>query len=262
MIQIIRSINYEIIRRKNGLIAFTVVFVGLVLISFFSIQTAAGVDNASQLLSVSGSLCYVLQVIFIAYMVSIICAADFREKVEFYEIMSGHSRLEVCLARGLYAVFVAAFLALILAFVPMIVGIVFGGWGDSLALGDVIVRQLLLFFPFARYAAFCVLLSYLVRNEYIMLGAGFLTVMMLEVIRGMMSTAKHVWVSYYNMVLLTSYEGWSIYNVDPTQGVVNYTAYQSTLTPRMLVGTPVFSLLMIGCYLLATYGLFRKNDME
>ena len=74
--------------------------------------------------------------------------------------------------------------------------------------------------------------------------------------------SKTVFVSLFNMILLTQYQGWSNYNLDPVLGVVRYYAYDSGVTREMVAGTIVASLLMTIFYLFMGYALFRRDELN
>ena len=129
-------------------------------------------------------------------------------------------------------------------------------------MGDVIVRQLLFFFPFMRLGAFLVVLTFLIKNPYIIMAAGFVIGNAGMMLQEMFGIPNSLYISIFNMGLLTEYGGWSIYNIDPGVGVVYYHAYDSSLTIGLVVGTVVVSLVMTAFYLFMGYALFRRDELN
>ena len=261
MKNIIKSIWYEI-RRSKMLIRMYIFFVLIqILITFLNVGDAVTPGHTSGMLADNPSITYMLQIFILGFMVAIICGEDYKDKVANYEVLSGHSRISIFMARGLMAILVGAVATTILSFVPMITGIIIDGWGDKLVLRDIIVRQLLFFFPYLRLAAFLAVLTFLVKNPYIIMGVAFLICDASVLLGQMLSHSKSFFVSIFNLSLLTSYDGWNIYNLDPSKGVVQYYAYNSGVSSEMVIGTIVVSLIMTAIYLFMGYALFRRDEL-
>lgn len=201
-------------------------------------------------------------VIMVGVIVGVICCSDRKDKVANYEILSGHSREQFYFTRFLFSVLPAAFLAYVLSFVPMIFGNLIYGWGDRLVFSEVLTRQLLCIFPLLRLAAFFVCISFLVRNEMLVIAAGFGTSFVMPMMFSFFPKAsKSVFISVYNLNALMAFKNWEIYNVT-SSGIVEYKTGVSTIEPNMVIGTIAVSLVMTVVYMILGYGLFRRSDME
>jgi hypothetical protein len=208
------------------------------------------------------NLPYTFSIFILAFIVGIVCGEDYRDKVANYELLSGHSRKSIFFARSLMGIIVGAFFTTILCLVPIIAGNVIAGWGSCLDRGDVIARYLLFFFPFLRLGAFFAVLTFLVKNPYVIMAAGFIIGEVNLMIGDMVTHSSSLYISLFNIKLLTEFDDWAIYNIDPVKGIVEYTAYNSSLTSGLVVGTIVVSLLMTGFYLFMGYSLFRRDEMN
>ena len=259
MRNIIKAINFELVRSKSVFIFYSIFAVIMGLIAGLNIEKDAG---TSGMILESPTSVTMFPVFVCAMIVAYICCPDMRDRVSNYEIMSGHSRLKFYLARCFYAVGISALFTTILSFVPMIIGNIFFGWGDKLVLSDVIIRQILLFFPYLRLAAFFVLLSFLVKNEYIVMAAGFITCLAPSIISGIVKTSLNIYISIFNLNLLMDMGGWKIYNISPTKGVITYQVGESMITPGLVIGTIAASVIMAVIYTALGYALFRKNDIN
>ena len=258
MKNIMKSIGYEILHSKM-LIRIYILFIALMVLVTVLNTNSTGISG---LLADNDTLPYEFQTYMVAIIVGIICGSDFPDKVANYEITSGHSRVNVFLARALMAICSAAILATVLSFVPILFGNVVFKWGNKLVLSDVVIRNLLLFFPYVRMAAFIVVLTFLVKNPYVIMASGFVMMMGGSIIGDMTQNSSNVFISIYNMHLLCTYDGWSTYNLDPVKGIVEYNAYNSAVTPSLVFGTIGVSLFMTAFYLFMGYALFRRDDMN
>ena len=258
MKNIMKSIGYEILHSKM------IIRLYILFIAFMVLVTVLNTDSTgiSGLLADNVTLPYEFQTFIVAIIVGIICGSDFPDKVANYEIMSGHSRVSIFLARALMAIGVAAILATVLSFVPIVFGNAVFKWGNKLVLSDVVIRNLLLFFPYVRIAAFMVVLTFLVKNPYVIMASGFVMMMGGSILGDMMQNGSNVFISIYNMKLLCTYDGWSTYNLDPVKGIVEYNAYNSSVTTSLVLGTIIVSLLMTAFYLFMGYALFRRDEMN
>ncbi len=261
MINIMKSIWYEIIRSKL-LINIYLLFVGIMgLITVLNINTGEKAGTSGMITS-SPEIIYEFPIFILALFVGVICGSDYKDKVGNYEILSGHSRISIFLARSLMGILVGAVFSTLLCFIPIIAGTIIGGWGNAVAMNDVIIRQLLMIFPMLRLAAFFALLTFLIKNQYIMMAVGWVVSMSPTILNGMLAKGNNVYISIFNMGLLNSYDGWKIYNVDPVDGIVSYNSYIGTVTSGMVIGTVAASLLMVGFYLFMGYALFRRDELN
>ena len=220
MKNIIKSIWYEILRSKM-LIRMYIFFVLIqILITFLNVGDSVTSGHTSGMLADNPSITYMIQIFILGFMVAIICGEDYKDKVANYEVLSGHSRISIFMARGLMAILVGAVLTTILA-----------------------------------------VLTFLVKNPYIIMGVAFLICDASVLLGQMLSHSKSFFVSIFNLSLLTSYDGWSIYNLDPSKGVVQYYAYNSGVSSEMVIGTIVVSLIMTAIYLFMGYALFRRDEL-
>lgn len=262
MKNIMKSIWFEILHSKL-LIRIYVAFVFIMgLIAVLNVNIDTKKTGASGMITDNAAIIYEFPIFILALIVGVICGEDYKDKVANYEILSGHSRKSIFFARSLMGIIPGAVLATILCFIPLIVGTLVGGWGKELVLSDVIIREILMFFPMLRLAAFFALLTFLIKNQYIMMAIGFVVSTFQTILNEMLSHSKSVYVSIFNMGLLMNFDGWSIYNVDPASGVVYYNSYVSSVSMQLVIGTIVVSLLMTAFYLFMGYALFRRDELS
>lgn len=259
MNNIIKSLCYDAVKSKGliRLVIFIMLLMGL--ITVLNINLAGELPGTSGMLVSNPDITYLMGFLFTGILIAMISGDGFADKTSNYEVMSGHSRKSIIIARGLFGAVVTALVLTAASFIPIIVGNIFFDWGDSLRLSDVIIRQLLYFFPLLRISAFTVSMLYIIRNQYITMILGYGLIMFVNMV-------DHINKSYYsavsNLELLTDYKGWSIYNLDPVDGIVEYSAYDSSIDPKMVFGTIAVSLVMAAFYLILAYAVFRREDID
>ena len=257
MKNIMKSIWYEIYHSKLMIRIYILFIFVMGLIGILNSETEAGTyaAGASGMLADVHEITYEFPIFILALIVGIICGED-------YKVLSGHSRKSIFFARTLMGIIVGSVFATLLCFVPILTAWLKTGWGDSLVFEDVMIRMCLMIFPMLRLATFFAVLTFLIKNPYIMMAIGFLVSMSPALLSNMLSHSKSIFVSLFNMALLCDYKGWSIYNIDPDVGLVYYNSYESSVSSGLVIGTIVASLVMTAFYLFMGYALFRRDELN
>lgn len=262
MRDIIRSEIYSI--KKSGMtirIYILFIFIMILVTVVNIVNSDEGLRSAEGCILDNPTLPTTFAVFIVGFIVAAFCGEDFKDKVGYYEIMSGHSRREIFLGRSIPAVAVSGVAATILAFIPLIAGSAIFDLGDIVPVQDILIRQLLFVFPFMRLAAFFVFITFMVKSNYVTMILGFLIFNAHAVMSDMVTNSKSYMISLFNLNLLTDYPGWSLYNVSGNGGIIEYHAYKSAVTPELIIGTILVSIVMTAVYMLAGYAFFRKDDL-
>ncbi len=263
MKNIIKSIIYELIKSRVMMILFFLIAAANILVTILNIaENTFHEATTSAMLSEAKSITFLFAAFFVIATVGIISGSDFKDKVANYELMSGHSRIQVYLARSIFSVFFAALTGTVLSFIPLISGNIIFGFGGRLVLGDVILRTFLYFFPFLRLAAFAVILTFIVKNQYAVMGIGYGIITINTLLSITVSDPENLLTANFNLNLLADYDGWSVYNISKTDGIVNYACYDSSLSIGNVIGTILISIAVMAIYLVIGYGLFRRDDLS
>ena len=263
MNNIIKSMIYELRKSRFVLVLFLVIAAANVLVTVLNISANTFNEaTTSAMLSEAKNTTFLFAEFFVIAAVGIIIGSDFKDKVANYELMSGHSRIQVYLARSVFAVILSALLGTVLAFVFLVTGNIFFGFGGRLVLSDVILRTFLYLFPFLRVAAFTVILTFTIKNQYVVMGIGYGIETLNSVFSGVVSDHDNLLTANFNLNLLADYDGWSVYNLSSTDGIVNYACYDSSLSSGAIVGTILVSVIVMVVYLIIGYGLFRRDDLN
>ena len=131
------------------------VFIGIALImaltAVFTIKASPMlIQNAGIFACVPDTLNSLLSVSYIFILTAQVCLSDFSDKTSYYELMGGHTRLEVFLGRAIPCIVLGTLGTLVLMIVPDITATVLLGWGVDIPVGQIILRRLLLIFPLMR----------------------------------------------------------------------------------------------------------------
>ena len=224
--------------------------------------TSESEKTASAMIATANGVLWLFQIMMVGILVAFLCAEDFHEKDLNYELMCGHSRLEIYFARAFLSVLITPLAARILSFAPAIAATAVFGWGDTFPPSDAILRLALFAFPYIRFAAFFSMTAFLTRNRSITIILSFASMVLATILVNEATDKAGYALSLFNLMKLSDFGGFSLYNVVPGVGVVEYTAKVCTTEPELIYGTIVVSLAMTAVYLLAGYAFFRRDDLD
>lgn len=258
MKNIIRSAYYDLRHSKLFVVVYLLTAVML------SVSAMINVDEkgCGFVIAENAYIYWETSAFIVALVVGIICNDDHIDKTINYEILAGHSRLSIFMARSLFGILLAAAAATMINFFPLAAGSMLKGFGDMLVFKDMIIRQLLCFFPYLRFAAFVTVICFIIKNPYVVIAAGFIISEMGMGFAEVFDHGKSVCISIFNLGLLADFSAWVIYNLDPVNGIVYYGRFNGELDMDVIVGTILVSLIMTVFYLFIGYGIFRRDDMD
>ena len=262
MKRIIRSQFYQLrcsvsILRITLLIAAAMAVIGVLVSS-----TAEGDKTAAGLFIDGDGIFWIFQIMLIGIMTGIICAGDFGEKDLNYELMNGHSRLSIYMARVILCVGLTSLAATILSIVPYLSAALVNGWGDRIRPADVFLRIGLFFLPFMRIAAFFSMLAFIVKKQGAVITLGFVSEMGCIILNDVISNKVGYMLGIFNLTELSNVGDFSLYNVVPGKGVVEYYVCEGEVEPSLAAGTIIVSCVMTIIYLTAGYAFFKHDDID
>lgn len=194
---------------------------------------------------------------FTAFFVMIItphlCGSDFRDKTNYYELMSGHTRFEVFFGRVIVTAVYTLILSMIMVMFPVIVETIRNGWGAKISVRDAVMVYALFVFPCLRIICEFIFLSFVIRNPYIVMIIGYLIFMLAG---SLMPTGYILGLS--NINLLATIDIWAIYGLDQS---INY-IYETTVNSETVVFTIISSLIAGAGSLFHGYTFFKKDDLN
>ncbi len=196
-------------------------------------------------------------IFFLVVAVGQICGIDFLDKTNHYEVMGGHRRHEVYLGRVIPALLVGGLGGLILTILPVVLYTMMYGWGTKIALGPVVLRLVLLLFPFLRLVCEFVFLTFLVKNPYVMMGVGYGVFMAIMGLSEILNSFN-AFLGITNMMQLLVVEKWVTFGLG---GDLNY-IYEAPLGAGVIVQTILASVVFGGGALYLGYIYFKNNDLN
>lgn len=202
-----------------------------------------------------------ISLLFLISAVAVICGKDFVDKTGNYEIMTGHTRFELYFGRAFLSIVIGVLGSLLICFIIIGIGCAIFGWGDAVSFGEVILRIMLLFFPMFRVACETIFLTFIIRNCYMVLAAGYVYLFfVVELIMGVSVNPTSFYLGVTNMVNLLDMTSFSTYSpVHPTKTMV---VYDATLNATQIGGTIVVSLIVGVVFLVLGFHFFKTDDIE
>ncbi len=186
------------------------------------------------------------------------CGADFLDKTCNYEIMSGHTRREVYFGRVIPTLVIGVLGVMTLIAVPAAVEVfMLGGWGDKVSLSDMLLRFLLLMFPMARIVCEYIMLTFLIKKSYIVMGISYVACVTLG-INTLVNEKTMFAFGMTNATAITTIDTWCSFGL----GGDEYYIYETALTADIVVPTILVSVIVSGIALFLGYVFFKNDDMH
>ncbi|MGN1119818.1 MAG: hypothetical protein ACI4Q4_05630 [Oscillospiraceae bacterium] len=262
MNDIIKSVNYQI-RRDNFTVYAAILGILCALSGFLDaaddvLEMSGGAYVASDLFRQAASM----MPLVVLFMCTRICGWDFNDKTINYDVLYGHKKHEVFFGRVIPAVAWSISFSFVLLILPVVVLTVKNGWGQQAEFLPLLARLALMLLPLLRVACEMILLTFLLRNCYLALIAGYFTLFIPFVISSfaeeLSSSVTLSWhFSISNIVQL--------FTLNARMGFIDgkdVVVYDTAISAGLLVGTIAASIVMSAASLLVGLALFRKKDMR
>lgn len=257
MKNIIKAQLYQLKKERLLTIVFWGLFAVLLMDAFFGSGegvTLSGSETAAKVLQFHS----IISSLFVFMVTGICCCSDFLDKTANYEIMSGHTRKEVYLGRVIPCIIIGTTGWLILICSPYILCTAVAGWGTKLAFGDFLLRVVLMILPIIRIICEFIMLSFIIRNPYIIMGIGY-GVFVLGGLSEAFSQTGSYFLGITNLTLLSGFDTWLTFGMN--NGAENY-IYESALPVNDIVCTIIFSVIFSAASLFLGYHFFKTDDVN
>ena len=186
-------------------------------------------------------LIFTMPFMFAGVFIGTLCGEDFKDKCAYYELLSGKGRLVSFLSRALFSVFANTLLMLLAGIVTVVFAKTAFDWGTFVSFKQMLAQTCLLTFPYLRYSAFLVLMTFIFRNPYIIYAIGFLMLSFLTVCEvALRDITDHA---------SAFYEAIDLYNRFPI--------YTKTALTTGVVASAV-----AGIYLVIGYLVYKRSDLQ
>lgn len=200
-----------------------------------------------------------LSLLFAFVFTAEVCGGDFMNKTQNYEIMSGHKRKEVYCGRAVLSLAVGTIGALVITAFPILVGCMIGEWGDSVSVGAVMLRYGLSIFPIMRMICEFIFLSYVIKNQYIIMALGGILVFGGSLLPELLTDGTACFLGLTSLAKLYHFTSWSTLTLVGEKDII---LYDSLLKPGEIVSIITASVLFGGLFLYMGYEFFKKDDLN
>ena len=265
MLNIIKSQLFQFRKERISKLLFFGLIAMFILIAFVAVIQSEIPSAATAMTDATGGGYFAtntrffifMPLIYIATVVAQFCGQDFTDKTANYELMSGRRRYQCYFGRVIPAIIIGVIGCLIISVTPVITVTIFKGWGERMAVADVVLRYALMIFPMIRVGCEFVFITFLVKNPYIAMGLGYLY-SMVSMYAEIFSSDGFMFFGSTNVILLSYVDVWTTYGLE---GEVNF-IYDAALPTSTIIGTIVISLAVAAISLFLGYVFFKNDDMN
>lgn len=259
MWNIMKAQLYQLKRNKVVIAVFLLLLFAQFTAVMGEINYSDGRVTADSYLESNAPYIVMYGVMFLFVLIGYICGADFMDKTSNYELMAGHSRKEVYLARVIPCILIGIAGEILLMAFPVIVAAMQGGWGNQLELKGVILRLLLLIFPIGRMICEMIFVTFLIKNAYFAMAGGFFVFLSGVSLAEMTPTGNSFLLSVTNFNMLCSFETWTTYSLINGSEIVTYS---SAMDASAVIATIIFSFMFGAVSLVMGYIFFKNDDLN
>ncbi|MGN1136395.1 MAG: hypothetical protein ACI4SF_09275 [Oscillospiraceae bacterium] len=261
MMKIARSILYGYGRQSIIRVIFIVML--LLMFSELLVFIQANDGNAFTMSEFAASYLQTMSTIaemFIVINTCWVCTMDFGDKTANYELMTGHTRLDIYAARVAVSVItgVCGYFLLILS--PVIAGCFIWSWGSCVYVSDMIFRWFMLIFPVVRIIVETAFFSFIVRKPAVVLIAGFIINEFFTIVptnNEMVYTSCILGTS--NLAKLTIVDARTTYGL--SDGAM-WLTFDTMLPKSYIASTVIAALIASVLFFYLGYTFFRYDDID
>ena len=254
---IIKSQFFQLKNHRASILA----FVGVALVQIITIfgNMGVGIRTGGEVTADIMALITPINFLPLFVIVGQICCGDFHDKTTNYELMSGHQRYEVYFGRVIPTLIVGSISTLLLIIVMPVGTTILSGWGNSLDIGDVMIRYSLIMVINVRVICEAIMFAFLLKNQYVIMGLGYGFLMAVVTMGlGTENTNDSFLLSITNLRRVTFIDYWLTYGLHSEGNLV----YDSALPVGDVLGTIIASLIFGAICLALGYIFFRRDDLN
>ncbi|MBR4361967.1 MAG: hypothetical protein IKP42_04385 [Ruminococcus sp.] len=224
------------------------------------------VPTATEIIPETATLIMSLAMFGTTFVASIIAGDDFLDKTINNELIAGRRRYTSYFGRAIPVMIAGPLISIALCTLPYVIYGAVNGFGDTLPVGNLILRVAVGIFPLIRLSAFCVMVLFLFRNPIgaVMSNMAMPMMGMAVVVGGssfpfLKAASEKLWlVSPINFVSLGKIESWYTYDLE----LETYYTYSTAIPASDIVLTIISSVVMTAVYLIIGYHYFHVDDLE
>lgn len=218
-------------------------------------QSLTGSDYVAE--EGNGSWMAIIALLFSVLFAGYVCGMDFIDRTANYEVMAGYRRYQIYFSKAVVSLAGGLIGAMVLLFVPCVFLTGVMGWGDTIALSDVLLRCVLTLLPILRVTCESIFLSFIIKNTYIIIVIAYFggTLMSALQFQGGYSALLGI----TNITALFRFPSFMTYTVVDLK---EYYVYESVLPMQDMIATVIASVLFGVLFLYAGYVYYKKDDLR
>ena len=193
--------------------------------------------------------------LFVAITVPMMCGNDFLDKTTNYELLSGHIRRDVFFGRAIPTIIIGTLGCIVASIAPIVVATIRNGWGDYIGIEDACFRLFLMFFPVIRIICELIFLSFIIKNPYIVMALGWLSVMIGNMLIG---TGGYFSLGITTIGKVVTVDAWSTYGLEENVNFIYDAAFPAADVALVIISSVVVS----AAALYLGYIFFKKDDLN
>ena len=194
-------------------------------------------------------------------LISRICGWDMNDKTINYEVLSGHSRGQIYFGRVLMSIVYTLVAGIIVMVLPIAVITMIKGWGENVAVYDMLIRALVMLCPYIRWMCELVLVVFLVKNSDIALVMGWVMYAVVLIVQMIVYEAADITLIFpfasINMMSLSEITNTKLELVNGELIPV----FDAALNASEITNSIVVSIVVAVVCVMAGYVVFKKRDM-
>lgn len=217
--------------------------------------------TASLLIGQQMPLLFVILTIMTGVVSAFLCTNDFTDQTLNHEVLSGVSRMQSYFGRAIPAILVSVVLSLFWLAMAVCAADALYGWGNQLSVQTVAAEILLTAFPLIRLSCFFVMLSFIIKRPFIVIGISCAMIYLIFQVGGSTLFNAH---NYYlagiaNAFYILNTEQFGVFAAGSEH--INYVLVP-TVTPASAAVTVAVSLVFSAGWLLLGYSYFHHDDLK
>lgn len=242
-----------------------VVSILFMIISFMMIMVLSGnaLSNSHKTASMSMTedsfFLISIPVIFIGIISWSLLGDDIKKGKIESEILKGSSKKRIFLSKVIALTLFSGFVTMLLTLLPVLVVALLYGWGDIVNKSDIVIRVLLMFFPYLRIAAFFGLIVLAFKNLFVTLFTSIAEIVVFGILLSPLTRNSYI-TGYENVMQLFAKSNWTSYEFSNKDGFIEIVGSSFSVSTPLVLKTISISLLVVLLYFAISFWWFKKVD--
>lgn len=191
-----------------------------------------------------------------------IVGGDINDKTANYEILSGHTRREIFIAKAVLGVICGSIAYVLTIIIPICIGNMVVGYGDMVSIDDICVRVALSTLVTIRIICAFICLTYIIKNYLITMAVSVFYFMVLPVLCMYMEGANSLILGLTSYNKLSDLVSWMTYTIDANVNIQEIIIYDASVSANVIIGVIASSVIATIIALIIGYSFFKRDDIR